>query len=292
MAMVRLDDGGSASLRPGDILGRSRAAALQLNDPRVSEVHAYVSLRGGALVLFALRGSLLVDGIGASEVTLSPGLEVWLSPTARLVVESVVVPERVLALSVDGGPARPLVADLLSVRRDGSLVEGFDSDAIARLWRTADRWFLDVGAGAQPVGPLLNLEVGGHRLRTAWAPVAEVSSPPTEGRSAYPPLRVTTRWDSAQVQHLGGEAVLLSGMAARVLSELVDLGGSARWEIIAGEIWKDDEVVSLRARWDKALASLRKKLDQGGIRPDLVQSAAGIVELVLYPTDHVESEEP
>jgi hypothetical protein len=57
-AFVRFRDprGEELELEPGDVIGRSWKAALWLQDPRVSECHAAVSLRDGGLRLIALRG--------------------------------------------------------------------------------------------------------------------------------------------------------------------------------------------------------------------------------------------
>jgi hypothetical protein len=61
-------------LRPGDIVGRMPTAALQLNDPRVSEAHGLVSLRGYRLRLLSLRGRFAVAGRPTTDLELEPGL--------------------------------------------------------------------------------------------------------------------------------------------------------------------------------------------------------------------------
>ena len=43
---LRLPDGRTAVLGHGDLIGRLESAALPLADPRISEAHAMVSLRG------------------------------------------------------------------------------------------------------------------------------------------------------------------------------------------------------------------------------------------------------
>lgn len=289
--MVAVGKGATTRLRPGDLIGRSRSATLQINDPRISEVHAYVSLRGGGLVLLALRGALAVDGICAAEVQLEAGVEVVLAPGRVVTIAEIVVPDRVLAMSLDGGQLRPLIGDLLSLRHDGTLVDGFDPTAAVRLWSTADQWYLDAGDGPEVVGASVQRDIDGRAVRFAWVATNHVAASVTQGRSGFPPLRIISRWDSVQLQHAGAEPVLLAGLPARLLSELVAFGGSARWEHLAGELWSGQDPASVRARWDKVLASLRKKLSRGGIRPCLVQTSCGICELVLFPMDHVDVEE-
>ena len=53
-------DGEEHALIPGDLIGRMHTAALHLDDGRVSEAHAMVSLRDGSLRLLSLRGGFSV----------------------------------------------------------------------------------------------------------------------------------------------------------------------------------------------------------------------------------------
>jgi len=99
------------------------------------------------------------------------------------------------------------------------------------------------------------------------------------------------RFESLQVAVGSGPAFLVTGRSARVVYELAAMGGSARWPVVAGEIWPGSEPDLLRAKWDKALAALRDRLREGGVRHDLVQTRRGIVELMLGPGDRVEVEE-
>ncbi len=68
-AFVRfqLPDGTQRDLYPGDIIGRLWSAALHVDDARVSEAHALVSLRGRELQLLALRGRFAVDSTPRSH---------------------------------------------------------------------------------------------------------------------------------------------------------------------------------------------------------------------------------
>lgn len=99
-AFVRfqIGDGEFRELGPGDVIGRMWTAALKLADPFVSEAHALVSLREGALKLLALRGRLAVAGKSVTDVTLSQGLRVDLSPRTTLVVCDLQIPTVGLAL--------------------------------------------------------------------------------------------------------------------------------------------------------------------------------------------------
>ncbi len=72
------------------LVGRSPAAALRIDDPRVSTVHAELSWRDAGLVLLARGGRLLVGGRALREVVLAPGLVVEVAPGLGLEVVEVV----------------------------------------------------------------------------------------------------------------------------------------------------------------------------------------------------------
>jgi len=291
-ATFLLDDGRQATAGPGDVVGRLVGAAVHLNDPRISEMHAYVSLRGARLVLIALRGPLAVDGIGATEVALEPGVEVALGAERTLVVARVDVPERVLGVQVDEGPEQPILGDVASLRADGTVEGGFDPDAAVRLWSTGQGWFVDDGPEPRALPHDETLQVGSHRVRLAEVSVRAAAASPTQGRATWPPLHLVTSFDAVSLTHLGAEPVLISGLPARLLSELVAMGGTARWDTVASELWSDaPEASVLRTRWDKTLAALRRHLRRGDIRPSLVQTSAGIIQLSLLPQDTIAAEE-
>lgn len=208
--------GRAVTLGPGGRVGRLDRAELRLDDPRVSELHAYVSVRGGRLVLLALRGALTVDGIAVSEVLLERGVVVGLCPGLQLEVAEVMLGE-----------------------------------------------------------------VGDSAASTA----------PTVGRAGEQPLRLTLRYDSASIAPVVGSPLMVAGLSARLLSELALCGGAARWEVLAAELWPEEQDFGLlRPRWDKQLAALRRKLREAGLRDDLIQSVGGQVQLALLPHDSLDCE--
>ena len=80
-------------------------------------------------------------------------------------------------------------------------------------------------------------------------------------------------------------------MSARIISELVAFDGPVAWEVLAREIWdnEDEDRTSLRRKLDVNLARLRRKLRDRRIRPDLVRAAGtGHFELLLHERDVVE----
>ena len=109
-ALVRLPDDSLHELLPGDIVGRMRRADLHLDDARVSEAHALVSLRGDELKFLALRGAFAVAGKPLREVVLRAGLEIQLARGVHLRVQEVSLPTEVLALEAEDFPTEPLPA--------------------------------------------------------------------------------------------------------------------------------------------------------------------------------------
>jgi len=95
---VAIEEGQPRELGPGDMIGRIWTAALKVSDPIVSKGHAMVSLREGALKRVGLRGRLTVGGKQVSDVTLSLGLKVGLSPRTTLEILEVCVPPAMLAI--------------------------------------------------------------------------------------------------------------------------------------------------------------------------------------------------
>ena len=52
-------------------------------------------------------------------------------------------------------------------------------------------------------------------------------------------LRIETYFDAARIFRDGEAVVQLSGLQARILSELAQLGQPAAWEAVARDIWRD-----------------------------------------------------
>lgn len=108
VARCRVGEGPAVVLGHGDLIGRLATAAVSLDDARISEAHAIVSLRGGAMRLLALRGRFRVHGKQRAEVVLAPGLDVELARGIVLHVDEVSLPDTVLAIAGPGLPPWPL----------------------------------------------------------------------------------------------------------------------------------------------------------------------------------------
>ena len=279
-------DGTSAHLHPGDLVGRSWRAELSIIDPSVSEFHAAISLRNGEIRIRKLGGPLSVHGMAATEVVARGGLRINLSSTAHVDVVSVQLPERLSALRVDGEIVQPLTAGRHGLTREGKLVAASDA-ADALLWTDGDQWFLSDG------GEMLALDEAGTMWRERFLELTEVSVRegevlPTRRLERYTPVRVTARYSTVQVHQEGQPVLVLAGQPARLMTE-VALLGPAPWHVVAGEMWpRLQDRMALRKRWDRVLARVRHKLRDGQVRPDLLRSTGGQIELLVMPGDAIE----
>lgn len=290
-ARLRTPDGAVHALGHGDIVGRLRAAALCLDDGRVSEAHAMVSLREGELRLIALRGSFAVNGRPVAEVALVAGLGIQLARGLVVTVDSVRLPEEVLGVEGPGlaRQALPGVASLLPGLR---LQRGWQEGALARVWSTGDGWSLRTGDGA------VRGVVSGDAVALPGGTVRFVAMPlGAAGRSATrrqggvdAPLVLVATYEGVAVHRDGDVAVSFGGIQARLVGELVAMGGEAPWRVLAGELWPDlDDDALLRSRLDVTLSRLRGRLRGARVRTDLVGTdGAGSVGLLLYPHDRLE----
>lgn len=291
-AVFRLPDGSSRTVAPGDLVGRLWSAAIQIDDPRVSEGHALLSLRGGDLWLLALRRRLALDGRSLAEVRLAVGQRIALAQGLEIVVEAVELPDVVLALAAPGLPTTMLPGVCsLHVRPQVVLSARHDPDAPCILWDSGDGWRRMQGGRVSPLHAGDSWTVDGVPFAALTMAVRGAGLSPTRVTGGIdPPLRIVAAWDTAQVQSGDSPPAVFGGVHARILSELVALGGPAAWDVVAREVWPDeDDTWALRKRWDVNLGRLRARLREAGIRTDLVRAVGtGQVELVLRRHDVVE----
>lgn len=286
----RLPSGQKRELGSGDIIGRMATAALVLDDARVSEAHALITLRAGELRLLSLRGRCAVDGALTPETALEPDMVIEPAPGLELLVEAVHLPELVMALQGEGLPLQVLNS-VVSVRTRPVpvLIPRYVGDADAHIWVTGGDWRVRVENGpTRPLLPGQELLIGGRRFVAVTASLERAVQLPTREADGYRgPLRIVARFDAVHI-HRGAElALVLDGLAARVISELVAAATPLGWDGLAAALWRDDsERGALRGRWDVLMARLRRKLRGAGLSTDLVRASGnGLVELVLRQGD-------
>lgn len=281
-------------LVPGDVIGRGRAAALPIDDGRISEAHALVSLRGGELKLLALRGRFALAERPCAELVLAVGQSISLAPDLTLEVLDVRLPS--LALAVRTSHLRPTtlvgVCSLPSASAE-RLEPGFRRDAAAQIWNQDADWRIRVGD--QPARPLEagdRVDVAGVTLEALSITLDEAGAHATQlDAHTRRNLLIVTNHDTVTIERSDGQLLYLSGISARILSELAAIQGPASWDLLAAEIWTEDyERAELRRKWDVAVARLRKRLRDGGVAPEIVTAdGTGNFELVVSSTDRVET---
>lgn len=285
-----LPDGDIVVGAPGAVIGRSYTADIRIDDGRISEMHAYVSLRASQFVLFALRGRVRCAGRDAPRLELKAGMRIELAPDYELEVITADRPQHVLAIEADG-VARQLLLGVTSVMVSPAphLVVGHQPDAAALIWSDGLAWRVRIaGLRVRPLRAGDTVVIKGHAFRAIAEPSAGADVIETTPHASDDRLRIVSRFDSVQVWREGAsEPCLLGGMPARLVAELLALGGPARWEAVAEEMWGTDvDPTTLRHRLDVTLLKTRRLLAAGQIRRDLLTSHRnGWVELLLYPGD-------
>lgn len=269
----------------GAIIGRLWAADLHLNDARVSEAHAMVSLRGRDVHLLALRGRFQVNGKTHSDVVLAPGMQVAFAPGLVLEVGAIQVPELVFACEAPGVP-RQILCGVTSLYGTGraAIVHGWKKGADDYIWPTGDAWMR-----GRDDGEVLSFgdswRVGEVEFRVVGERLAGADVTAVDARY-HQPIRLIARYDTVQIARDGHPTVLLSGHMARVLSDLVVARAPISWQDLAESIWGNLDKGVLRRRWDMQLVRFRHKLRSQGIREDLLSAdGSGLLALVLGPGD-------
>ena len=273
------------NLLPGDVIGRHWASALQIEDRRVSEAHAMVSLRGSALHLLNLRGALRVDGKQVRDPELADGQSIELAPGVRLTVVQVHVPPEALWL-VGKGVEVQLSRGLCLRPGYPVIVEpGQHREAELILWTDGVSWFADIGSQtSRPVVPGDTFRVNGW---TGTIEARALETPALTQQRAQRALTVRSKYQTVHIWPPDGAPITVSGIIARMLHELIEIDGPVHWEVLADLVWPNEAArYQLRRRYDTVIARLRRLLRDGGVRADLVRpDGCGNIEIIKYPED-------
>jgi hypothetical protein len=285
---------GMVSLGPGDLIGRSWCASLHLDDPRISEAHAMVSLRGERLRLLSLRGRFECEGRVVTEIDLEPGQRLRFAPEVELLVLDVVLPAELGSLEGDGlNPTILPGSCALVTTPEPRVVAPAAADAVAWLWPRGDGWRLrTAGPGEErDLAPGDTFEAGGRTFRFSLRPLA--SAPATrEGLGVAHSLKLVLRYETAHVHRTGQVPVVIDGIGARMIGELHAFGVPVSWQTLTEQLWPGARAELARKRFDGVLARVRATLREGGLRADLVRSnGLGQFELFLEPGDEVEDQQ-
>ncbi len=293
-AVVRDHEGREHDLAPGDLIGRSWSAALQVDDGRVSEAHAMLTLREGELQLIPLRGVIAVDGEPVSQVTLRPGLRAQLAHGIELEVVSITLPDHIMALDGEGFGRQilPPVSSVMLGPDGPRLIPGWREEGELHVWSTGGEWMARTpGGAATPFLPGDRFRVGTFTLMAFAVELAAAGRPATLRMGEVDaPLAVIAHYDTVHIHRAGGRPTVFNGRQARLISELVAAGTPLSWGGLSEQIWPDEADTNVRrSRLDVLLSRIRRTLRAHGIRSDLVRTdGAGMVELFLYARDRVE----
>jgi hypothetical protein len=294
---LQLEDGSTHTLAPGDLIGRMWSAALRIDHPRISEAHAMVSLRGEQLQLLRLRGGLWVDDRPVTEADLDPGLRVRLCQDVVLDVVDVELPSELLSLVPDHGGPVPLTGTVYSLATtDGdAIVARYVAGAAAYIWTTSTGLALArTGEPARLLAAGDTLTVGAFGFRVCSVPIEDAVGPATQfPGNVWLPMRIRARYDVVEIHVPGRPPVELHGVCAKIVSELVSVGGMESSDAVASAVCGAGrpDPVQLRKRLDKNLWTLRRKLEQAHLRPDLVRATGtGFLQLSLQDGDEVVDE--
>lgn len=288
-----LPDGQEVSAGPGATIGRLYTADIRIDDARVSEAHAYVSLRGSALVLLALRGRLRYGGRDVPRLELAAGQAVELARDVTLQVLSVAVPDRVLAIELAGG-TRQILLGVTSIvaEPEPHVVASYQPDAAAVIWNDGLAWRIRIaGQRARPLREGSTFAIHGTELRVTSDVSRSAEALETVPRTTHDRLRIVSLFDSVQVWRDGAASpCVLNGLPARLVAELLALGGPVRWQALAQLLWGSaTDAQALRHRLDTTLLKTRRLLTAAAVRRDLVTSHRnGWIELLVYPGDLVD----
>ncbi len=291
--IVRVNEREVFTLLPGDVLGRLWRAALRLDDPTLSEVHAVVDLRDGELTLSCLRDSMLSGGRSQTEVVLSRGVQIELSPHTSLEVVEVCSPIDSIALELPHGERRRLEGPVSIVGGSRLALErGVVPRAALVLYSDGKTWFARKPSGAKfEVVAGRQLMVGDVAIPVVQG--GEEDFPPSRIKAAVAsPLRIVVRYETVHIHRDLRETVVIDGLGARIISELGIAGVPVGWKVVATDLWKNEsDVALLRRKWDAVVVRIRRKLRSAGIRGDLIRADRhGNFELFLGRGDQVEDQ--
>lgn len=283
------------SLGIGDLIGRSEQAALCLDDPRISEAHALLSLRGGALVLLALRGRFRHRGQVIAELELRPGMAIELYKNFWLHCDEVFVPGKLMGLEIPGLATTTLThTSSLFFDHDTerfSLQHGHIAQADAVFWSLSDTWSYRKKDGiTHELEPGDVIEIKGAMIRCVQIPLDDVGVLRTR-QVRRPPLRLEVFDKGVKISaNVHERAAMLSGIPGKILASISTCEHPVPWQQIARLVWLEDRSYesALRRRFDVGLLRLRDKLQQLDLPHDIVRmDGSGLVGIFLEPEDQI-----
>jgi hypothetical protein len=281
---------------PGEFIGRSDLATVCVDDPRVSEAHAMVSLRGHSLKLLALRGRFMVDGKVSSEVSLGQGVEIELARGLKLQCLGVSLPSALPGVEIDGMPPFLLTGTMtFYLETPIRVTNGFDPRGDMIFWAVGNRWRASIGREpAREVAIGDRIEHNGVTLQITSHPIQNASQTATK-MSLRLPMTLYNLRSAVRIEREGEPPLLVSGIPGKIFAALLGNEQTMDWRSIAACVWPGDVSLqsALRRRFDAGLARLREKLDSLTTDgEELVRlDGAGMLTLALTAQDRIVEKE-
>lgn len=283
-------------LGPGDIIGRADWAALSLEDARISEAHAMISLRGQSLKLLALRGRFRVKGKVCTEVTLISGMVIELADDVTLTCQETSLPQTLPGLALEGLPVIALTNTLSVYMGSPPRVKhGYRPDADMCFWSFGDSWRVVVdGQAPQPVSVGQTWRIDGRLVEVVDVPTTVAEHAITRSVLRLP-LSFEVINNVVRVTREGDEPLRISGIPGRILAAVLKNEHQMHWQAIVDEVWPNDMSMesALRRRFDVGVSRLRTCLRQlVSENEQLIElDGAGIFALKLTTQDKVTIQE-
>ena len=280
---------GEFELNPGDLIGRMELAALPIEDARISEAHAMISLREGELRLLALRGRFRVGQELCAQVSLEIGLRVELAQGITLHVLEVALPEQVLGLEVPG-LARLILPQTMTLF-EGSPPQaraGYDDTGAAIFWTVDGQHRVTIPG--QPTRQIVAgdlIELPSMTARVVSVPLNHASRTQTRTHVATV-TRLEVLTHGVRVHQEDHASALIAGLPGKILAALLTHGPTMSWEQLVEHVWPGDRSLehALRRRFDCNLARLRARLQRLNLSPQLIRMSG--TGLITVEPDHLQ----
>ena len=275
-----------SAVAPGEWIGRSDLAALCVDDPRVSEAHAMVSLRGEGLMLLALRGRFRVHGKVCAELRLEEGLRVELADGLAIYCHEIILPEQLTGLNIPGLPLLTLTSTttLFTQSAQPRVMSGYHAGGDAIFWAVGSQWRMrtpHISSRVLVLGE--RLHVGELEIEVVPISLGDAARPHTRG-TLRSPLDVISLGDAVRIHRHGEAPAVISGIPGKLCAALVDHGSAMSWRELTQAVWPDDASLesALRRRLDAGISRLRERLQHLGVDDKIVRlDGAGFVTLSL-----------
>ena len=310
----RLPDGELMRFYAGEMIGR--VSGPRFADPHISETHAFLTQRGGRLMLkgvgqmlfhnHAERPKPVIELAVGDTIGLLSGRKFDMvvydfePATHRLELELWDAADPASTLRKLGEPT----AEYHAVLESGVLVEGYRPEALWNLMGAGTRWTIRPADGAaDTLEDERIFRSGRWSLQAVFVPIPEAEQGATTLAQVVP-VSIEVAHGQITLTPRGGEPFSIRGRPGTIFAIVCreyPAGRWLRWEDIAGEIWEDARGLTrdtplhkrVRDRWDTTLDRLRSKLEERRVSRHLIRTRGGYgrFRLELGPTDEFIGEE-